>query len=152
MKKSFIAVVVALGIAAVLGSGCSSNSVVTNRFGEQIDLKVAPVTFAPEITFGEAPVTGTSTCTVYWGLFKSGDLSKQATGIHFESGKSMWGTSGDVYQRAAVYDACVKANADILVVPQHTTTTTGSFFEKTVTCTVKGFPGYLKAVKVVPSK
>jgi hypothetical protein len=151
MKKSLFALVVMAGTAMMLLSGCASTSVDTNRFGSQVALKMKEVEFIPQIAVGDEYISGASECTVYCGFIRIGDISKQASGISFTSGDSIWG-GADAYQRAAIYDACTKNKADILLAPQYTTTVDGHFFKKTVSCTVKGFPGYIKSVKLVEPK
>ena len=147
--KKMVLFALAAGVVTIFVAGCSSTSVVTNRFGQQVELRMQKVTFAPEITVGDKYVSGTSSTTVYCGLIRIGETSKQAVGVSFSNESSFWG-GADAYQRAAIYDACTKSNADILVIPQYTTTTEGNFFKKTVTCTVKGFPGFIKSVKILP--
>ena len=151
MKKTLFALSVVAGAVIMLATGCSSTSVDTNRFGSQIALQMRTVEFIPQIQVGEKYITGSSQSTVYCGFIKIGDTSKQASGISFSSENSIWGGS-DAYQRAALYDACIKAKADIVLAPQYTTTVDGNFFKKTVSCTVKGFPGYIKSVKLAPAK
>ncbi len=139
------------GTVMMLVAGCSSTSIDTNRFGSQIVLKMEVVEFVPQIAVGEEYISGSSSCTVYCGFIRIGDTAKQASGISFTNGSSIWGGS-DAYQRAAIYDACSKNKADILLAPQYTTTVDGNFFKKTVSCTVKGFPGYIKSVKLASPK
>lgn len=148
MKKMFLFALAAVAVT-VFSAGCSSTSVVTNRFGQQIEMRMQKVTFAPEITVGDKYVSGTSSTTVYCGFIRIGETSKQAVGVSFSGDNSFWG-SADAYQRAAIYDACLKSKADILIAPQYTTTAEGNFFKKTVSCTVKGFPGFIKGVKLLP--
>ena len=151
MKKSMFVLTIIAGAVAMLATGCSSTSVDTNRFGSQISLEMKTVEFIPQIQIGDKYISGSSQSTVYCGFIKIGDTSKQASGVSFSSEKSIWGGS-DAYQRAAIYDACSKNKADILLAPQYTTTVDGNFFKKTVSCTVKGFPGYIKSVKLAPPK
>ena len=149
MKKSLFALSVIAGAVAMLVTGCSSTSVDTNRFGAQVALSMAKVILIPEINVGDKYVSGSSQTTTYCGFIRIGDTGKQASGISFDS--SVWGGS-DAYQRAALYDACIKSKADIIVAPQYVTTTEGNFFKKTVNCTVKGFPGNIRRVKVIDGK
>lgn len=151
MKKSLLALSIVAGAVVMLVTGCSSTSVDTNRFGSQVTLQMRTVEFVPQIQVGDKCISGSSQSTVYCGFIKIGDTSKQASGISFSSGSSIWGGS-DAYQRAALYDACIKAKADIVLAPQYTTTVEGNFFKKTVSCTVKGFPGFIKSVKLAPPK
>ena len=149
MKKSMFALSIVAGAVAMLVTGCSSTSVETNRFGSQVILEMKKVEFIPQIQVGNKYITGSSQVTVYCGFIKVGDTSKQATGISFTSERTFWG-GANAYQRAATYDACIKGKADILLAPQYTLTTEGHFFKKTVRCTVKGFPGYIRSVKLAP--
>ena len=149
MKKSLLVLTAVAGVVAMLATGCSSTSVDTNRFGAQVVLDMEKVYLIPEIHVGDQYVSGSSQTTTYCGFIRIGDTGKQASGISF--GSSVWGGS-DAYQRAALYDACIKSNADIIVAPQYVTTTDGNFFKKTVNCTVKGFPGNIRRVKVTTAK
>ena len=148
MKKSLFALSVIAGAVALMVTGCSSTSVETNRFGGPLDVEMKVKVF-PQIQVGEGCITGSSLTTVYCGFIKIGDTSRQVSGITFNAEKSIWSGS-NAYQRAAIYDACSKNNADILLAPQYTTTIEGNFFKRTVSCSVKGFPGYIKGVKVAP--
>lgn len=135
------------GACALLATGCSSTT--TNRLGSQIEIENR-VKIVPQIQPGNKYVTGSSKCTVYLGFIRVGDVSKQVVGVSFAAGSSFWGGGTDVYQRAALYDACAKSKADIILCPQYVRKIEGNIFVKDVSCTVKGFPGYIKGVKVVP--
>ena len=137
------------GACALLATGCSS--LTTNRIGSQIEIE-NKAKVVPQIQAGNKYVTGSSKCTVYLGFIRVGDLSKQVTGVSFSAGSSFWGGGTDVYQRAALYDACAKSKADIILCPQYVLKVDGNIFVKDVSCTVKGFPGYIKGVKVLPDQ
>jgi len=54
-----------------------------------------------------------------------------------------------VARNAAAYKATTSANADIILAPQYVVTTEDYFVYKSINCKVKGYPGYIKGVKVV---
>ena len=146
MKKSLF-VLAAAGVIAMLSAGCSSLN--TNRYGSQPIFRME-VDLVPQLVIGEKRVAGSSECTVYCGFIRVGDLSKQVHGVSFTSGRSLF-SGTNVYQRAAIYDACIKSKADMLIASQYTLVTEGHFFKKTVKCKVIGFPAWIKKISVKPA-
>ena len=145
MKKSLF-VLAAAGVIAMLSAGCSSLNTV--RYGSQPVFK-CELDLVPHLVIKDQRVTGYSECTVYCGFIRVGDINKQVHGISFSSGRSLFGGGTNMYQRAALYDACTKSKADMLIAAQYTIVTEG-FFEKKIKCTVTGFPANLVKVSVKP--
>ena len=145
MKKNLF-ILAAAGAIAMLAAGCSSLN--TNRYGSQPVFR-CELDLLPHLAIRDQRVSGYSECTVYLGFIRVGDLNKQVHGISFTSGRSLFGGGTNAYQRAALYDACTKSKADMLIAAQYTIVTEG-FFEKKIKCTVTGFPANLLKVSVKP--
>ncbi len=146
MKKT-IMMLLAVGALAVVTTGC--NSFETNRVGEQIDVKMElPVN--PEVEAGKEMIAGKAKVHCLFGIFTWG-VSKQAVGINYFNGyqgTSFFTSPADVARNGAAYNACVDANADLLLAPRYELDINDFFVYKSIDCKVKAFPGFLKAVTI----
>ncbi len=155
MKKNFAMAVLA-GMTAIIGTGCAYTE--TNRVGEQVQINM-PVLVKPEIETGKNVINGEATVHSILGIFSWGP-NTQAVGIHYglESDEKnsvldalYFSTSkGErVARNAAAYEATNSVKADIILAPQYTLTADDYFFYKKINCKVKGYPGFVKGVKVI---
>ena len=146
-KKSAI---IALCSVVFLVTGCSSFE--TNRQGQPIDIRM-PLDVIPNVVAQDTKVAGSAKVSCLFGIFTWG-CEKQAVGVTY--GTPAEGASflkffvgaNDVARNGAAYDACSKANADILLTPQYDLTVKDYFVFKTVDCQVKGFPATIKNVTI----
>ena len=153
MKKSFLMPALIAGAVALIGAGCSS--IETNRVGSQVQVGI-PVEVQPEIEVGKQVIQGTATVHSILGIFSWGP-NTQAIGVNFGVGSNrqpskleeLFSLSAVVARNAAVYEATTRAKADIILAPQYVLTTKDYFFYKSINCQVKGYPGFIKGVKVV---
>lgn len=158
MKKTIIVSMCAAGVLAILGTGCTS--VETNRVGNQLQVNM-PVMVQPTIETGNQVINGSATVHSIFGIFTWGP-SEQAVGVDYGVASNGGGTLSEllsftaksevVARNAATYNATTSAKADIILAPQYVLTVNDYFFYKSINCKVKGFPGYLKSVKVVKEK
>ena len=142
MKKVIGLICVMLTV--LIFSGCTSFE--TNRAGNN-DYQFIPV-IKPDIEVSKDKITGKSNVNCLFGIFTWG-VNKEAAGVDFGSRNvSMFGGANTLAKNGAAYDACNKANADILVAPRYDITTQDYFVFKKIDCEVKGFPGKLNSIEV----
>ena len=147
--KRIFSAVIALCAVAVLAAGCSSCE--TNRQSESIDIEMKTEAI-PNIVAQDAKVEGSAKVSCLFGIFTWG-CEKQAVGVTYEtpmedSFLKFFVGANDVARNGAAYDACSKANADILLTPQYDLTIKDYLVFKTVDCQVKGFSGTIKNVTI----
>jgi hypothetical protein len=147
MKKMLLLALAAVG-CAVLSTGCISTE--ANRVGDQISVKMS-LKLDPQVDVKSQKVSGSAAVHSVLGFINWG-VNSQAVGVNF-------GTSADflnivpngenVAKNGAVYNACIKNKADLLVAPQYVITKKNFIVYQVIQCQVTGFPGYVKSVKVV---
>ena len=147
--KRIFSAVFALCAVAILAAGCSSFE--TNRDSKSLDIHM-PLTVIPNVEAGNTKVEGSAKVSCLFGIFTWG-CEKQAVGVTYgtpmeDSFLKFFVGANDVARNGAAYDACSKANADILLTPQYDLTIKDYFVFKTVDCQVKGFPGTIKNVTI----
>lgn len=156
MKKSLLAFSILAGAVALMGSACSHIEV--NKVGEQVSVSM-PVLIQPDVETKNEKISGSATVHSILGIFTWGP-NAQAIGVNYGvNASNNGGALGDllsfttqsenVARNAAAYNATTAANADIILAPQYVLTTKDYFFYKSINCEVKGFPGFVKSVKVV---
>lgn len=160
MKKSFFAVAFASAAVAMIATGCTS--VEANKVGDQVHV-VMPVYVKPDIETSNNLISGEATLhsilggLITWGVdsqavgvdYRNSDPSSSKDGI-FGQYRAMLVGDESIARNGAAYDATTKANADIILTPRYVTKSESFWiFYKRVNCKVKGFPGYIKSVKVV---
>lgn len=79
---------------------------------------------------------GTSVTTVYFGIFKTGDLNYADANIP--------GAAGSLEKQAAIYKALEGTSYDIIVNPKYIVEIEKNLFVKTTTATVVGYGGKIK--------
>jgi hypothetical protein len=155
MKTNFLVLSFIVGGLVLFCSGCTS--VKANKVGEQISVTM-PVVVKPIIETQDTLISGSATIHSLFGIFTWGP-STQAVGIDYaldetvkggELGNllSFVGISEIVARNAAAYNATVTADADIILAPRYIITVTDLFIYKKISCEVKGYPGFIKGVKV----
>ena len=147
--KRIFSAVFALCAVAILAAGCSSFE--TNRDSKSLDIHM-PLTVIPNVEAGNTKVEGSAKVSCLFGIFTWG-CEKQSVGVTYgtpmeDSFLTFFVGANDVARNGAAYDACSKANADILLTPQYDLTIKDYFVFKTVDCQVKGFPGTIKNVTI----
>ena len=156
MKKSLFVFSVVAGTVAMLVTGCST--IEASKVGEQVAVKI-PVLIKPQIETNDQMISGSATVHSILGIFTWGP-NAQAVGVNYGTGTGVTGGAlGDllsftskseiVARNAAAYEATTQAKADIILAPQYVLTTEDYFVYKSINCKVKGFPGFVKGVKVV---
>ena len=156
MKKTLFMLCFLAGAMVLFGTGCTSIS--TNKVGEQVSVHM-PVLVKPMIETKNIEITGSATFHSIFGIFTWGP-SAQAIGIDYGTPTVVIGgelgdllsftTMSEILARnAAAYKATTSANADIILAPRYVLTTKDYFIYKSINCKVKGYPGYIKGVKVV---
>ena len=148
--KQVFSAAVAMGALALLASGCSSFE--TNRQSGNLDIEMKTEAI-PNIVAQDAKVEGSAKVSCLFGIFTWG-CEKQAVGVTYggngqdASFLKFFVGANEVARNGAAYDACTKANADILLTPQYDLTIKDYFVFKTVDCQVKGFPATIKSVTI----
>jgi len=145
--KNVIVMILAVGVLAVVGTGCTSFE--TNRVGDQVNVKM-PLNVEPIVEAGNQMVEGNATVNCLFGIFTWG-VSSQAVGIDYigtSSGTSIFTSPADVAKNGAAFDACTGAKADLLLAARYNLTETNYFVFKKIECQVKGYPGILKGVNI----
>ncbi len=151
MKKQLLTVGLLAGALAMMGTGCISSE--ASRVGEPISVHM-PVHVKPQIETESTLIEGkASVHTLFW--FITWGPLEQAVGVDYGVSNSnsalpiQLHRNANIARNAAVYNATSGANADIIFAPRYKVTTKDYLFYKQVTCTVKGYPGYIKGVEVV---
>lgn len=155
MKKSLILAGVA-SVIALIGTGCTS--IEASKVGDQVQVNM-PVFVKPTVETKDTVINGSATVHSIFGIFSWGPNSQAvgvdyginsiATGGVFDNLLTYTSKSEMVARNAAAYEATTSAKADIILAPQYVLTTKDYFVYKSINCKVKGFPGYIKGVKVV---
>ena len=156
MKKTLFMTSVLAGVMALLGTGCSS--IEASKVGDQVSVHM-PVFVKPTVETKDTVINGSATVHSILGIFTWGP-NAQAVGVNYGTSAAITGgVLGDllsftskseiVARNAAAYKATTSANADIILAPQYVVTIEDYFIYKSINCKVKGYPGYIKGVKVV---
>ena len=156
MKKTLFMLSLVTGAVILLGSGCTS--IEASKVGDQVSVHM-PVLVKPTIETKDTLINGSATVHSIFGIFTWGP-NAQAVGVDYGTTTAVTGGAlGDllsftskseiVARNAAAYNATTSANADIILAPQYVVTTEDYFVYKSINCKVKGYPGYIKGVKVV---
>lgn len=156
MKKSILALAVVAGASLLFGNACTS--IEASKVGNQVQVQM-PVFVKPTVEAKNTLINGDATVHSIFGIFTWGP-SSQAVGVDYGFATSITGGAlGDllsftskseaVARNAAAYDATTSSGADIILAPQYVLTTKDYFVYKSINCKVKGFPGYVKGVKIV---
>ena len=156
MKKNlFVASCVAVFIA-IFSTGCTS--IEASKVGNPVTVHM-PVRIKPTVETKNTMISGSATVHSILGIFTWGP-NAQAVGISYGGNSVIFnGVLGDLFsftsqseivaRNAAAYNATTSADADIILAPQYVLTTEDYFVYKSINCKVKGFPGYIKGVKVI---
>lgn len=146
MKK--IAVALGLSAAIVCTGGCKS--VVQDANRSDLKTQLVPAKFKPtvEVLKDQGIVRGTATDS-YWFWFVSKE-SPETFANEIMDGKSALFIPS--VENAAVYDACKKSGASILLAPRFTFDHTSSFlwFSGRTTVTVEGVPAKITGAEEIP--
>ena len=156
MKKAFFMFSIVAGAVILLGAGCTS--IEASKVGNQVSVHM-PVIVKPTIETKDIMIDGSATVHSILGIFTWGP-NAQAVGVDYGTVTAVGGgVLGDllsftskseiVARNAAAYKATTSANADIILAPQYVVTIEDYFFYKSINCKVKGYPGYIKGIKVV---
>ena len=156
MKKSLFALSIVAGAVAMLAAGCTT--IEANKVGSQVSVAI-PVFVQPQIETKNQLINGSATVHSVLGIFTWGP-NAQAVGVDYGVNAgvtggalgellSFTGKSENVARNAAAYEATTKANADIILTPRYVLTIDDYFVYKRINCQVKGYPGFIKSVKVV---
>jgi len=156
MKKTLFMLSLVTGAVILLGSGCTS--IEASKVGDQVSVHM-PVLVKPTIETKDTLINGSATVHSIFGIFTWGP-NAQAVGVDYGTATAVTGgalgellsftsKSEIVARNAAAYKATTSANADIILAPQYVVTTEDYFVYKSINCKVKGYPGYIKGVKVV---
>jgi len=93
-----------------------------------------------------ADITGTSSVSVLFNVFKIGGDSKFADGVNYSiggGGMSLLGASTvDQVKAAAAYNACAESGAEVLVAPRYVVEIDDFFVFKTIKVTVSAKKRY----------
>lgn len=150
MRKS-----IAVVILAIIASGCASY---TDRYRADLRTRVIPAVFRPNVEMiSHAPATGSAShFSILWFIsFDTPSDYAIYTGQSPVMTDRGIGIDIDFLDEAALENACVRSNADILVGPTFTRTETGGawclwlFCSKTVEC--KGYPARITGYEKIPS-
>lgn len=156
MKKSLLVFAVSVAAMVMLGTGCTS--IEANKVGDQVSVHM-PVFVKPTIETKNTEINGSATVHSILGIFTWGP-NAQAVGVNYgvrtdvQGGilgelLTFTGKSEIIVRNAAAYRATNSVKADIILAPRYVVTVKDYFIYKSINCTVKGYPGYIKGVKVV---
>lgn len=156
MKKNLFAKILFVSLMVLLGAGCTS--IESSKVGNQVSVRM-PVFVKPTIETKDTVINGSATVHSIFGIFTWG-AKAQAVGVNYgtytavtggELGNLLTFTSKSeiAARNAATYEATASVNADIILAPQYTVTIEDYFVYKSINCKVKGYPGYIKGVKIV---
>ena len=131
MKKLFYLLLIVLTFTS-----CSKEihrSSMAALAGVSISTKPIP---ADVIVDKNTTLQGTSVTTVYFGIFKTGDLNYADANIP--------GSTGSLEKQAAIYKALDGTDFDIIVNPKYIVEINKNLFVKTTTATVVGYGAKVK--------
>lgn len=144
MKKISMLVV---AVAAALLGGCKTTD--QDVHVADMNTELVSAKFKPQVEVIGDSVTGSATAnTIFWGCW-----AKEKPDTFANQMTSSFGFSfGNPIKDAAVYDACNKAGADILLAPVFTVKKETGFlwFKKNVEVTVKGVPAKITGAEEIP--
>ena len=144
MKKIYLIAFLSLTFI-MLNSSCTS--VRTNKIGVPLGTHMA-VEIKPNITIAKEQVIGEATEKAVFGIFAWG-VSKTAEGFTYNAEPVIsLDVAANKAKAGAVYNACKKAKADILISPQYLIETKNYVIYKVVKCKVIGYPATLNSVEV----
>lgn len=147
MKKlSFVLATAACALASLVSS-CTSTEV--SKIGSPLPVEINTVLVQPTVETKNELITGSASVHSILGIISWGP-SGQAIGVDFGFGPLAFTSPSDNFARnAAAYDATTTAKADIILAPQYILTKKDYVVYKKIHCEVKGYPGFLKGVKIV---
>ncbi len=151
MKKKFFGLALAAGAMMLAGTGCSS--IESSKVSAQVNVKFKEVKVDADIEAREQQVTGSATVHTLFGFLVWG-ANAEAVGVdYYGTGwldvSSFFISPSTLKARnAAAYNALAPLKADLILAPQYTLTTEDFLIYKKVNCKVKGFPGFVKKVKI----
>ncbi|MBS5532672.1 hypothetical protein KH017_17940 [bacterium] len=156
MEKSFIVIGFIAGAVSLIGTGCTN--IEASKVGDQVQVQM-PVLVKPTVETKDTVINGSATVHSILGIFSWGPnaqavgvdygVNSIATGGVFDNLLTYTSKSEIVARNAAAYEATTSAKADIILAPQYVLTTKDYFVYKSINCKVKGFPGYVKGVKII---
>lgn len=148
--KKVATLVCGCAVLGLLASGCST--VNTNKTNGPIKVHLVSE-WEPQIEAKSEQVKGGATVHTLFGIFSWGTSSYVDT-FNFGNGvgSSFFMGGADKAKSAALFDACSKSSADILIAPYYTVKATDYFVYSKVNCEVKGYPGVVKGIKPAGKK
>lgn len=148
MKKTSLALAIATCAIASLIAGCSTK-IEASKIGSPLSVEMNKVYVQPIVESKNEPITGSASVHSILGLISWGP-NAQAIGVDYGfKALSFTSPSDTVARNAASYEATTKANADVILAPQYILTKKDYVVYKKINCVVKGYPGFLKGVKVI---
>lgn len=150
MKKMLLLALAAIGCATI-STGCISTE--ANRVGDQISVRMI-LRVDPQVDVKNQKISGSAAVHSVLGFINWG-VNAQAMGVNFGTTAdafSLIPSGENVARNGAVYNACTKNKADLLIAPQYVIKTKDFIVYKVVQCQVTGYPGTVKGVKVLPAK
>lgn len=152
MKKCMMAATALLALAAVL-TGCTSSKITG---GGQYAGIPTPTPEKYKIVYEHQPtlVTGYGHIVKVLG-FTFGDKAPTLLNQRGDPGfLRIFGESGEsLAQNAALYNACQKSNADVVLAARYKLESTGfGWFYSSYNCEIKGFPANLKGIEKIPGE
>ena len=144
MKKISI-----LAVAVVAAMFCGCKSTMQDIHVTDMNTEMVSAKFKPQVQVIGDSVTGSATAnTIFWGWWATEWPETFANQMTSSFGFSF----GNPIKDAAVYDACKKAGADILLAPVFTVKKEIGFlwFEKNIEVTVKGVPAKITGAEEIP--
>lgn len=144
MKKfSLIAVIFA---AAFVLTGCFSTNTSQESKGAAFEIK--PVKYEMDIETRKTAVSGEAAVNCLFGIFTWGVSDYADYAFSDKAGIfSFVPNPNDVAKKGATYNACKKANADMLIGAKYVIETEDYFVFKRIKCTTTGYPGVVKGIK-----
>lgn len=150
MNKCVLAAFAAMA-AATMGTGCMSSKITGG--GQYAGIPI-PQPEKYKLIYEHRPelVTGKAQVVKILG-FTVGDKAPQLLNQKGDPGflQSVFGEPGEAQaQNAALYNACQKANADVVLAARYKLEKKGfGFFYNVYDCEIKGFPANLKGIEKV---
>ena len=143
MKKIYLFAL--MGLAFILLTN-SCTSLKTNKIGAPLETKMV-LDIKPNVTIAKKKVIGEATVKAVFGVFAWG-VSKTAEGYTFNGNNAVsFDVAANKAKAGAVFDACKKAKADMLISPQYKIVTKNYVVYKVVKCKVSGFPATVNSVE-----
>ena len=142
MKK--VSLLAALAIAAMVLTGCSTFH--ESKYSAPLTIKVE-TDVKPEVVLG-GKISGEA--TIQRVLFVQWGATKFAECVNYGGEGSQGGllfTTFEDGKAAAAYDACTKANCDVIICPKYTVENDNYFVYSKVHVKVEGYQGNFKDIK-----